>query len=98
MSELGAESCVNDLLYLCLSSILRLFHTIPGEGLHNSGQSREGSLSCHACCNTGPRFTASHHKNRAFGRPLHARDTEDLHEPRSQSDACMTDKLKYILS
>ena len=34
----------------------------------------------------------------AFGRPLHARDTEDLHEPRSQSDACMTDKLKYILS
>ena len=26
--------------------------------------SREGSLSCHTCCDTGPRFTRSHPKGR----------------------------------
>ena len=34
--------------------------TIVGERLQNAGLlqslSREGSLSCHACCDTGPRF------------------------------------------
>jgi hypothetical protein len=41
--------------------------TIPDEGLQNLGSgllSREGSLSCHTCCDTGPRFFRSHPKDR----------------------------------
>jgi hypothetical protein len=44
--------------------------TIAGEGLQNLGLcsalrplSREGSLSCHTCCDTGPRFFRSHPKD-----------------------------------
>jgi hypothetical protein len=32
--------------------------------------SREGSLSCHTCCDTGPRFFRSHPKDRPFSRLL----------------------------
>jgi hypothetical protein len=59
-----------------------------GEGLQNLGfinarrsgpLSREGSLSCHTCCDTGPRFFRSH----PIGPPLVASydtrgDVEDL--------------------
>jgi hypothetical protein len=51
----------------------KIFHlygdiTIISEGLQNLGLyawcsgpvSREGSLSCHTCCDTGPRFFWSH--------------------------------------
>jgi hypothetical protein len=37
--------------------------------------SREGSLSCHTCCDMGPRFFRSHPKDVPFSRPLwHAWD------------------------
>jgi hypothetical protein len=32
--------------------------------------SREGSLSCHTCCDTGPRFFRSHPKDRPIQSPL----------------------------
>jgi hypothetical protein len=32
--------------------------------------SREGSLSCHACCDTGPRFFRCHPKDRPIQSPL----------------------------
>jgi hypothetical protein len=32
--------------------------------------SREGSLSCHSCCDTGPRFFRSHPKDRHIQTPL----------------------------
>jgi hypothetical protein len=32
--------------------------------------SREGSISCHTCCNTGPRFFRSHPKDRSIQSPL----------------------------
>jgi hypothetical protein len=32
--------------------------------------SREGSLSCHTCSDTGPRFTRSHPKDRPIQSPL----------------------------
>jgi hypothetical protein len=32
--------------------------------------SREGSLSCHTCCDTGPRFFRSHQKDRPSQSPL----------------------------
>jgi hypothetical protein len=34
--------------------------------------SREGSLSCHTCCDTGPRFFRSHPKDRPIQSPLTA--------------------------
>jgi hypothetical protein len=64
----------------------RTFHlhgdvTIAGEGLQNvclyarrSGSfSREGSLSCHTSCDTGPRFFRSHPKDRSIQSPLTTR-------------------------
>jgi hypothetical protein len=57
------------------TSCQRIFHfygdaTIAGEGLEHwnvcssSGHlSREGSLWCHTCCDTGPQFFRSHSKN-----------------------------------
>jgi hypothetical protein len=47
--------------------------TITGEGLQNLDQCsalREGSLSCHTCCDTGPRFFRSHPKDRHILSPL----------------------------
>jgi hypothetical protein len=51
--------------------------TITGEGLQNFGMywrsgplSREGSLSCHTCCDTGPRFFWSRPKERPIHSPL----------------------------
>ena len=39
--------------------------------------SREGSFSCHACCETGLWFLRSHPKDRVTSRPLwHTRGTE----------------------
>jgi hypothetical protein len=35
--------------------------------------SREGSLSCHTCCDTGPRFFQSHPKDRPIQSPLTTR-------------------------
>jgi hypothetical protein len=32
--------------------------------------SREGSLSCHTCCDTGPHFFRSHPKDRPIQSPL----------------------------
>jgi hypothetical protein len=61
---------------------LKNFHlygdvTITSEGLQNLGLcstlrpfSREGSLSCHTCCDTGPRFFRSHPKDRTIQLPL----------------------------
>ena len=41
--------------------------------------SREGSLSCHTCCDTWPRYTRSHPKVRPASRLLRqARGTEDI--------------------
>jgi hypothetical protein len=34
---------------------------------------REGSLSCHTCCDTGPRFFRSHPKDRPSQSPLMTR-------------------------
>jgi hypothetical protein len=58
----------------------RIFHlygdvTIAGEGLQNLGLcsgplSREGSLSCHTSCDTGPRFFRSHPKDHPIQSPL----------------------------
>jgi hypothetical protein len=58
----------------------RIFHlygdvTIAGEGLQNLGLplaplSREGSLSCHTCCDTGPRFFRSLPKDRPIQSPF----------------------------
>jgi hypothetical protein len=54
----------------------RIFHlygdvTIAGEGLQNLGLcsalrafEQGGSLLCHTCCDTGPRFFRSHLKDR----------------------------------
>jgi hypothetical protein len=52
--------------------------TIAGEGLHNLGLCsafrafEQGSLSCHTCCDTGPRFFRSHPNWRTapYSRPL----------------------------
>ena len=41
--------------------------------------SREGSLSCNTCCDTGPRFFRSHPKERPIKSPLTTHgDVEDL--------------------
>jgi hypothetical protein len=51
--------------------------TIAGEGLQNVGLcsvlrtfQRKGSLSCHICCDTGPRFFRFHPKDRPIHSPL----------------------------
>jgi hypothetical protein len=44
--------------------------TIAGEGLQNLGLCREGSLSCHTCCDMGPQFFRSHQKDRPIQSPL----------------------------
>jgi hypothetical protein len=55
---------------------------ITDEGLQNLGLclallkkpwSREGLLSCHTCCYTGPRFFRSHPKDRPIWSPLMTR-------------------------
>jgi hypothetical protein len=63
------------LIIYCFTSRTRIFHlngdvTITGEGLQNKAyawrsgpMSREGSLSCHTCCNMGPRITRPHQKD-----------------------------------
>ena len=67
-------------LSIVFTSLWRIFHsygdvTIVGEGLQNLGArhsgplSREGSLSCHTCCDTGPRFFRSHSKDRSVLSP-----------------------------
>jgi hypothetical protein len=50
---------------------------IIGEGLQNLGLSRrsgtlsrDASLSCHTCCDTGPRFFLSYPKDRPIQSPL----------------------------
>jgi hypothetical protein len=48
---------------------------IPISGLNKAyarllGGRREGSLLCHTCCDTGPRFFRSHPKERLFRRLL----------------------------
>ena len=46
---------------------------MAGEGLQNLGLCsalREGSLSCHTCCVTEPRFFRSHRKDRPIQSPL----------------------------
>jgi hypothetical protein len=70
------------LVVYCFTSRSRIFHlygdvTITGEGLQNLGLcsalmpfSREGSLSCHTCCDTGPRFFRSHPKDRPILSPF----------------------------
>jgi hypothetical protein len=72
---------IDHLDFTCMSRS-RIFHlygdvTIAGEGLQNLGLcsapgplSREGSLSCHTCCNTGPRFFRSHPNDRPIQSPL----------------------------
>jgi hypothetical protein len=62
------------LIICCFTSPSRIFNlygevTIVGERLQNVGPclgslSREGSLSYHTCCDTGPRFFRSHPKDR----------------------------------
>jgi hypothetical protein len=64
------------------TSHLRIFHshgdvTITGDGLQNFGLSlalrafeQGGSLSCHTCYDTGPRFFRSHPKDRPIQSPL----------------------------
>ena len=37
---------------------------------HSVPLSREGSLPCHTCCDTGPRFFLSHPKDHPFHSPL----------------------------
>ena len=46
---------------------------------------KEGSLSCHTCCDTGPRFLRSHAKDRLDSHGV-AWDTEDL-------TSCMNNKI-----
>jgi hypothetical protein len=70
------------LIIYCFTSHSRIFHlygdvTITGEGLQNLGLcsasgplSREGSLSCHTCCDTGPWFFRSHPKVRPILSPF----------------------------
>ena len=63
----------------CFTSHSRIFHphgdaTIVGERLQNIGLrsapmvylSREGSLSCHICCDTGPLLVHSRAKNHSY--------------------------------
>jgi hypothetical protein len=60
-----------------LTSISRIFHifgdiAIASEGLQNLGPcslSREGSLSFHTCCDTGPRFFPSHPHSASYDTP-----------------------------
>jgi hypothetical protein len=66
-----------DRLYMYVYTVLHPaneFFTITGEGLQNIGLyaqrsrplSREGSLLCHTCCDTGPQYFLSHPKGRPF--------------------------------
>jgi hypothetical protein len=50
--------------------------TIAGERLQDLGicsACKEGSLSCHTCCDTGPQFFQSHPNNHPIQSPLTAR-------------------------
>jgi hypothetical protein len=81
----NSEFLIDWLIIYCFTSRSRIFHVygdvkIAGEGLQNLGLcsalrplSREGSLSCHACCDTGPRFFRSHPKDRPIQSPLTTR-------------------------
>jgi hypothetical protein len=73
------------LIINCFMSHSRIFHlygdiTITGEGLQNLGLcsvlrvfEQGGSLSCHTCCDTRPRFYRSHPKD----SPIHSPPTTD---------------------
>ena len=70
------------LIVFCLTSLSRIFHwygdvTIAGEGLqilayarHLRPLSREGSLSCHTCCDTGLGFYGLIRRTAPFSRLL----------------------------
>jgi hypothetical protein len=71
--------CINLLIdYLQFYVPLKNFSlTIAGEGLQNIGLcsalrafEQEGYLSCHTCCDTGPRFFRSHPKDRPIQSSL----------------------------
>ena len=74
-------------LIYCFTSRSRNFHlygdiTVVGEGLQNLGLCsgrliREGSLSCHTCCE-GPLFLRSHLKDRLIQSPLTAHKGSNL--------------------
>jgi hypothetical protein len=73
------------LIVYCFTSRLRIFHlyrdiTIAVEWLQNFGLcsalrafDQGESLSCHTCCDTGPRFFGSHPKVRPIQSPLMTR-------------------------
>jgi hypothetical protein len=76
----GAYTCISiDRLFI-ITSRSRVFHlygdvTINGEGLPILGLcsgplSKEGSLSCHTCCDRRPRFIRSHPKDQPIQSPL----------------------------
>jgi hypothetical protein len=70
------------LIIYCFTSCSRIFHlhvdvTIADEGLQNLSLcsalrafEQGGSLSCHTCCDTEPRFFQSHPKDRPIQSPL----------------------------
>jgi hypothetical protein len=63
------------LFVYCFMSRSRIFHlygdvTITGEGLQNGPLSREGALSCHTCCDLGPRFSRFYPKSHPIQSPL----------------------------
>jgi hypothetical protein len=67
------------LFICCFTSLKNFSHiwdvTIASEGLQNLGLcsvslSREVSLSCHTCCDTEPRFSRSHPKDRPMKSPF----------------------------
>jgi hypothetical protein len=66
--------------------------------------SREGSLSCHTYCDTGPRVFRSHPKNRPIQSPLTTRkgmwmiySNPDPHQWRFMSFSKTTKKYKFGL-
>jgi hypothetical protein len=74
---------IDRLIVYSFTSCSRIFHlygdvTMTGEGLQNLGLdarrsgplSREGSLSCHTYCETGPRFFRSHPKDCPIQSPV----------------------------
>jgi hypothetical protein len=71
------------LFVYCFTFHSRIFHLYgdvitAGEGLQNLALcsrplSREGSLSCHTCCDTGPQPFRSHSKDRPIQLPLMTR-------------------------
>ena len=108
------------LIVYYFTSRSRIFHlygdvTITGEGLQNLGLcplSREGSLSCHTCCDTGPRFFRSHPKDRHNQSPLttrmgmrkaysnpdpHGDCAMKLSQIRLRIELCMREKFTFLL-